>query len=570
MSERYIVGDKIDLSTLPNQTYVFPNGVKPVGLRIYGDTKTAVTNSGLTFDVNETTGGAVVSTDIDISSVALDGYKDISTSELDEYFGTGYAAPRLHPRTGSTLYAPIFAVLTEDTAVYISEHIAKITIDGEQAVRFSRQHPYYGIYGEGIKASFDADFEDTDQGVYDTSATNTTIMSNYDQKDVIYIKGSGTIWVWAGNAPAEFPFKAQGKGGGSGGDGSTKYIGTTTTALSNGSTTNPITVDGESYTAQFGDIAVYNYTEFIFDGTKWGEFGRDFDTTPTNGSANAVTSNGIYELIHKGSQNYSTAMGDSTIASGIRSTAMGSGTTASGVGSTAMGAHTYASGNNSTAMGDSTIASGDNSTAMGRGTTANQNYSTAMGMSTIASGVASTAMGQYANASGAGSVAMNYNTKATQNYMTAMGKYNSPRTGDLFNIGNGTADNARSNIVEVNGTSMNVNGDIKRNGISLGDLAYKNSASGTLTGTAVNVSVTGTPEGNVSVTPTTDSVASVTNKGTLPSFSYNSTTEELTFNAGTLPTTTNKTVMTGASASFTGTSITSTGTVTAEGSVTVS
>lgn len=488
MSERYIVGDKIDLSTLPNQTYVFPNGVKPVGLRIYGDTKTAVTNSGLTFDVNETTGGAVVSTDIDISSVALDGYKDISTSELDEYFGTGYAAPRLHPRTGSTLYAPIFAVLTEDTAVYISEHIAKITIDGEQAVRFSRQHPYYGIYGEGITASFDADFEDTDQGVYDTSATNTTIMSNYDQNDVIYVKGSGTIWVWAGNAPAEFPFKAQGKGGGSGGG--TKYIGTTTTALSNGSTTNPITVDGKSYTAQFGDIAVYNYTEFIFDGTKWGEFGRSFDATPKSGSANAVTSGGIYDLIHRGSGVFAIAIGATP----------SSGTTASGV------------------------------------------YSTAMGCANSASGAGSTAMGYY--------------TTANQEHMTAMGQYNSPRTGDLFNIGNGTANNARSNIVEVNSTSLNVNGDIKRNGTSLGDLAYKDSASGT-----ANVSVTGTTDGSVTISPTKETIYSTTNKGTLPAFTYNSTTEELTFNAGTLPSTTAKSVVTNATATFTGASTTSTGTV---------
>lgn len=512
MSERYIVGDKIDLSTLPNQTYVFPNGVKPVGLRIYGDTKTAVTNSGLTFDVNETTGGAVVSTDIDISSVALDGYKDISTSELDEYFGTGYAAPRLHPRTSSTLYAPIFAVLTEDAAVYISEHIAKITIDGEQAVRFSRQHPYYGIYGEGITASFDADFEDTDQGVYDTSATNTTIMSNYDQKDVIYIKGSGTIWVWAGNAPAEFPFKAQGKGGGSGGG--TKYIGTTTTALSNGSTKNPIVVDGQSYTAQFGDIAVYNYTEFIFDGTKWGEFGRSFDTTPTNGSANAVTSNGVYELIHKGSGTDSTVVGKNSTASGYYSTAMGYGT--------------YATGTSSVAMGSGTVAGGTSSVAMGAGTTTSTDYSVAMG----------------------------HMTTANQSCMTAMGRYNSPNAGDLFNIGNGTNSSDRSNIVEVNSTSLNVNGDIKKNGVSLGDLAYKDSASGT-----ASVSVTGTTDGSVTINPTKETIYSTTNKGTLPSFTYNSTTEELTFNAGTLPSTTGKSVVTNATATFTGASTTSTGTV---------
>ena len=59
-------------------------------------------------------------------------------------------------------------------------------------------------------------------------------------------------------------------------DGAVHYKGTTTTALTNGSTTNPITIDGESYTAVFGDIVVYNYTEFIFDGTQWSEFGRPF------------------------------------------------------------------------------------------------------------------------------------------------------------------------------------------------------------------------------------------------------------------------------------------------------
>lgn len=518
MSERYIVGDKIDLSTLPNQTYVFPNGVKPVGLRIYGDTKTAVTNSGLTFDVNETTGGAVVSTDIDISSVALDGYKDISTSELDEYFATGYAAPRLHPRANSTLYAPIFAVLTEDTAVYISEHIAKITIDGEQAVRFSRQHPYYGIYGEGIKASFDADFEDTDQGVYDTSATNTTIMSNYDQKDVIYIKGSGTIWVWAGNAPAEFPFKAQGKGGGSGGDG-THYKGTTTTPITDGATTNPITIDGESYTAVFGDIVTYQSGEFIFDGTNWCKFGDIEDTVGRKYYVGTTAKGEIFNTYSGSSANtasghYAHAEGSGTAASNQSAHAEGSETTASGVYSHAEGYNTTASGGCAHAEGQGTTASGDNSHAEGTGT--------------IASG----------------------------NNSHVSGKYNDFQTGDLFEIGNGTASNARSNIVEVSSTYLNVNGDIKKNGTSLGDLAYKDSASGT-----ASVSVTGTTEGSVTIEPTKETIYSTTNRGTLPSFTYNSTTEELTFNAGTLPSTTGKSVVTNATATFTGASTTSTGTV---------
>ena len=251
----------------------------------------------------------------------------------------------------------------------------------------------------------------------------------------VYVQGATDIEAH-GQDHADCPFESTG-GGGSGG-GSTKYIGTTTTALSNGSTTNPIMVNGESYTAQFGDIAVYNYTEFIFDGTRWGEFGRDFDTTPTSGSANAVTSNGIYELIHRGTGYESIVMGHGTYASADNSVAMGYDATASGVCSTAMGYNTTADGDYSVAMGNSTQTSGDYSTTMG------------------------------------------YGTYAEENYSTAIGKFNKQRTGDLFNIGNGTSyeENARSNIVEVNSTSMNVNGDIQKNGISLGDLAFKNSASG--------------------------------------------------------------------------------------------
>lgn len=246
----------------------------------------------------------------------------------------------------------------------ITEHIAKITIDGSETVKFSRQHPYYGIYGENITASFDEDFTDSDQGVYDTSATGTTIISNYGQSDTLYLKGSGTITVWAGNAPAEFPFKAQGKGGGSGGGGT---IYRTTTPLTDGATTNPITVDGEPVTVKSGDFAIYSKAEFIFDGTQWDELG---DTS------------------------------------------------------------------------------------------------------------------------------------------------------------------------------------------GLGDLAYKDSASGT-----ASVSVTGTTDGSVTISPTKETIYSTTNKGTLPSFTYDSTTEELTFNAGTLPSTTSKSVVTNATATFTGASTTSTGTV---------
>ena len=51
------------------------------------------------------------------------------------------------------------------------------------------------------------------------------------------------------------------------------YLGVTTTALTDGATTNPITINGEQVTAKKGNIANYGSKEFIFNGTAWQEFG---------------------------------------------------------------------------------------------------------------------------------------------------------------------------------------------------------------------------------------------------------------------------------------------------------
>ena len=56
-------------------------------------------------------------------------------------------------------------------------------------------------------------------------------------------------------------------------EGYTTYLGVTTTPLSDGSTTNPITIGGKSVTAKTGGIANYGSKEFIFNGTAWQEFG---------------------------------------------------------------------------------------------------------------------------------------------------------------------------------------------------------------------------------------------------------------------------------------------------------
>ena len=55
--------------------------------------------------------------------------------------------------------------------------------------------------------------------------------------------------------------------------GSTAFLGLTTTTLTDGATTNPITVNGSSVTATTGNIVVYESAEFIWDGAKWVEFG---------------------------------------------------------------------------------------------------------------------------------------------------------------------------------------------------------------------------------------------------------------------------------------------------------
>lgn len=53
------------------------------------------------------------------------------------------------------------------------------------------------------------------------------------------------------------------------------WIGVTTDALTDGATTNPITVNGESVTANLGGLASYNGSEFVWNGTAWQEFGKN-------------------------------------------------------------------------------------------------------------------------------------------------------------------------------------------------------------------------------------------------------------------------------------------------------
>lgn len=55
--------------------------------------------------------------------------------------------------------------------------------------------------------------------------------------------------------------------------GGLSFLGETTTEITEGSTTNPITINGSSITAKNGDLVVYGSKEFLFNGTSWIEMG---------------------------------------------------------------------------------------------------------------------------------------------------------------------------------------------------------------------------------------------------------------------------------------------------------
>ena len=91
----------------------------------------------------------------------------------------------------------------------------------------------------------------------------------------------------------------------------TTYLGVTTTQLENGSTTNPIMINGTAVTAQSGNIVLYGNKEFIFDGTHWNEFG-DLSSLGTFAYANS----GSGSITPAGSVSQPTFSGTSTESTG--------------------------------------------------------------------------------------------------------------------------------------------------------------------------------------------------------------------------------------------------------------
>jgi len=168
-----------------------------------------------------------------------------------------------------------------------------------------------------------------------------------------------------------------------------------------------------------------------------------------------------------------TSLGSYTIASGYYSLATGTNTTASGYRSTAMGNTSIASGSGAIAMGDHALAAADLAFAVGYYATASGSASTAIGNSPTASGTASTAIGNIVTASGNNATAIGYLVAASANNSIGLGSYLKSKSyagfiagiyndtanaasstainnlNRIFQVGNGTADNARSNAMTI-------------------------------------------------------------------------------------------------------------------------
>ena len=265
--------------------------------------------------------------------------------------------------------------------------------------------------------------------------------------------------------------------------------GTTTTALTDEATTNPITINGESYTAVANDAVFYSKKEFVFDGTKWHEFG---DMSGLGDLATKDSASGTYTPAGTVSQptftgSSMTATGNFTPSGSIAVNAStGTGTAYTPEGSIAVNA---ASGSGTSYTPEGSVAAPTISVATAGSTTTVHNPT----KQTVAKTVVAAAPG----------------ATAPSNSITYYSVENEVLS--LYQLGYTTGDSISTSDVTV----------------KTGDAAYSASApaftgtekklafSGTqkklaFTGTQGSVSVSGTPEGTVSQPSFTGTEATIT------------------------------------------------------------
>lgn len=144
------------------------------------------------------------------------------------------------------------------------------------------------------------------------------------------------------------------------------------------------------------------------------------DDNPISGSANAVSSGGVYSSLH-GSGEASTKVGDAASASKYRSVAIGSFARATGDQTISIGAKSHASNNCNLVLGTNASASGSASIALGYASSASGDEATVVGYGAAAAGAQSVVVGQMSNATGNFGVAVGNGASASSRSSSAIG-----------------------------------------------------------------------------------------------------------------------------------------------------
>lgn len=144
-------------------------------------------------------------------------------------------------------------ILTEETKVIFPYTFSSIAIRSENNVGISEYS------GKQLG----------DSGVLRCNEGESILYPTLVPKNFIYLIGTGKVEIFVGNNLNVNPFK----NGGRGGEKLLRYLGVTTTVLTDGSTTNPIIIDNKNITAKEADWAIYNSSDFLFNGTIWQEVG---------------------------------------------------------------------------------------------------------------------------------------------------------------------------------------------------------------------------------------------------------------------------------------------------------
>lgn len=238
----------------------------------------------------------------------------------------------------------------------------------------------------------------------------------------------------------------------------------------------PTTISGYGITDAVTNVA-YDSSTYNITKTINGTTSNVFRTPVWEGAGTgSLIGGGTGSSISTAAGDYGIAFGQKCEASGIYSIAIGLQAKATQTGAIAIGTYnTSAGGPEATAIG---------AIAFGLGTESSAYYAISMGYDAKASGQASLAMGLRSQAKQTAAVALGNNTRANSAAQFAVGKFNIEDTNDAYAmiVGNGTADDARSNALTVDWSGNVTANAFYGDGSTLSNLDFLPLTGGTMTG----------------------------------------------------------------------------------------